>query len=236
MRDYNAAARWWAFAVGLVVFVAVAALVGTGATRGFDERLIRQFREPNDPSEPVGPPWVADVGRDLTALGGGAAMTLLVSAVAGYLLMCRKRRAAVFLVATVVSGSILCTLLKDLFDRPRPELVPHLSYVSNASFPSGHSMQSAIVYLTLGAILAEFVKERRLKLYAVGVAVFLTLLVGASRVFMGVHYPTDVVAGWSLGMAWASGCDLWARRLQKAGQVEPASSGPAADALGEPAT
>jgi undecaprenyl-diphosphatase len=115
---------------------------------------------------------------------------------------------------------LLSTVLKDLFGRPRPTVVPHLFYVSSASFPSGHSMLSAVVYLTLGSLLARLVEQRRLKVYFLSVALLLSFLVGVSRVYMGVHYPTDVLAGWSAGLAWGLLCDLVARWLQQHGAVE----------------
>ena len=113
--------------------------------------------------------------------------------------------------------------LKMLIDRPRPSVVPHLSQTLTTSFPSGHSMMSAVVYLTLGALLSRLVAKRRLKLYFLAVAVLLTLLTGMSRVLMGVHYPTDVLAGWAAGCVWASLCWLAARQLQRRGKIESAA-------------
>jgi undecaprenyl-diphosphatase len=115
---------------------------------------------------------------------------------------------------------LLSTLLKDVFDRPRPSVVPHLSYVATSSFPSGHSLMAAVVYLTLGSLLARLVQSARLKLYFLSVAVVLACLVGMSRVYLGVHYPTDVLAGWAAGLAWAVLCWLLARYLQQRGAVE----------------
>jgi undecaprenyl-diphosphatase len=213
---------WTALAVvaGVWVFVLVAVLVSAGSTQALDERILRALRDPDDPSKGLGPGWLGEVGRDLTALGGVAALCLLTAAVAGYLLICRKYRALVLLVAATGGGLVLSTVLKDSFSRPRPTVVPHLSYVSTSSFPSGHSMLSAVVYLTLGSLLAGLVRERRLKVYFLGVALVLTFLVGLSRMYVGVHYPTDVLAGWSAGLAWALLCSLAAHRLRRRGAVE----------------
>jgi undecaprenyl-diphosphatase len=123
------------------------------------------------------------------------------------------------LIATL-GGFVLSSILKHSYHRPRPNLVVHLSAVYTTSFPSGHSMLSAVVYMTLGTLLANFVTERRVKFYFVSVAMVLTFLVGVSRVFMGVHYPTDVLAGWSAGLAWALLCWMAARYLQRRGAVE----------------
>ncbi len=114
-----------------------------------------------------------------------------------------EARGALLLVAAVASGVILSSLLKEAFDRPRPPDGSLVQSTLSASFPSGHSLSAAVVYLTLGAILARFVPLHRQRVYLIAVALFLTLLVGASRVYLGVHYPTDVLAGWTAGAAWA---------------------------------
>jgi undecaprenyl-diphosphatase len=126
------------------------------------------------------------------------------------------------LIAATLGGCTVSLLLKHAFDRPRPQLVPHLSIVHTSSFPSGHSMLAAAVYLTLGALLGQFVHERVLKAYFLIVAIALTVLVGLSRVYMGVHYPTDVLTGWTGGLAWALICWLIARFMQRRHIVEEA--------------
>jgi undecaprenyl-diphosphatase len=163
---------------------------------------------------------VEEAARDVTALGGYTVLTLLVAAVTGYLLIARHYPAALLVLASTLGGLLLSHLLKGVYDRPRPDLVPHLTHVSTSSFPSGHAMLSAVVYLTLGALLARLAEGWWAKLYFVGVGVVLALLVGASRVYLGVHYPTDVAAGWCAGMAWAVLCWLATRALQRRGVVE----------------
>jgi undecaprenyl-diphosphatase len=206
--------------LGVCGFIAVAYGVSAGITQHVDESLLRAPRDPEDPAKTLGPGWLEEAGRDLTALGGIAALCLLTAAVGGYFLICEKYRALALLVAATVGGLLLSTLLKERFHRPRPEVVPHKSLVMTSSFPSGHSLNSAVVYLTLGSILAGLVERRRLTVYFFGVAVLLTLLVGVSRVYVGVHYPTDVLAGWCAGLAWALTCSLVARWLQTRGAVE----------------
>jgi len=209
-----------AMVTGIWIFIAIADRVVERKTLHFDERLIRSLREPGNPSEPIGPEWLEEVGRDVTALGGVAVLSLVTAAVVGFLLIRRTYHAVGFLLGATVGGLALSLLLKRSFDRPRPALVSHLSAVYTSSFPSGHSMLSAVVYLTLAAMLARLVGRTALKVYILVVAMLLTLLVGVSRVYMGVHYPTDVLAGWSVGLSWAILCWLVARRLQRQGMVE----------------
>jgi undecaprenyl-diphosphatase len=213
--------------LGLLVIVAgtwgfglLAAEVLEGDTQRFDDRIIRALRRPDDPATPIGPAWAEEVGRDITALGGMAVIVLIAGSVVGFLALDRKYGAMAFVLGATSSGFALSVALKALFRRPRPEVVPHLMRAYSSSFPSGHSMISAVVYLTLGALVAQLVRQRRLKLYFLNLAVFLTFLVGVSRVYMGVHYPTDVLAGWTAGLVWAVLCWLVQRALQRRGQVE----------------
>lgn len=208
-------------AVGAVwVFLAVASEVGEGETRHVDERIIRALRDSLDPADPIGPPWLEGAVRDLTALGSNVVLLIFTSAVAVFLAVRRQSHALALVVVSTGGGFILAQALKLVFSRPRPDLVPHLAVVSSSSFPSGHSMFSAVVYLTLGALLSQLVEERALKAYFLGVACFLTFVVGLSRVYLGVHYPTDVLAGWSAGLAWALVCWMAASYLQRRGKVE----------------
>ena len=201
-------------------FLQLAGAVRAGEPQKLDERILLSLRDPADPAILRGPPWMGEVGRDLTAVGGVAFLFLITASVAGFLLLCRKYHALVLLLATVGGGLLLCAFLKGYVDRPRPALVPHLSHVSTTSFPSGHSMLSAVVYLTLGSLLARLFRPMWLKLYFLAVALLLSFLVGVSRVYLGVHYPTDVLASWVAGLAWAVLCWLLARYLQGVGVVE----------------
>lgn len=201
-----ASASVWAFAE-------VADEVLEGDSHEIDERIVLAMRNPADPADPLGPRWFEGLMRDFTALGGVGVVALLGAAAATFLAVLDKRREAVWLVIALVGGIALSLGLKTLFDRPRPDLVPHGSHVYTRSFPSGHSMMAATVYLTLGAVMAELVALRRLKAFFLVLAVLITALVGVSRVYLGVHWPTDVLAGWALGAGWALACWFVARFL-----------------------
>ena len=205
---------------GIWLFAELAGEMIEGDTRAFDEALITAMRNPHDLSDPVGPKWLEEFGRDVTALGGVGILTMLTLAVAGFLILQNKTRTAIFIVAAVAGGLLLSNLLKSSFDRPRPDLVPHGTVVYTSSFPSGHSAMSAVTYLTLGALLARVQRRRRVKAYLIVLALLITVAVGTSRVYLGVHWPTDVLAGWTLGVSWALACWLVARWLQRRGTVD----------------
>ncbi len=199
---------------GAWLFAVIVDLVFSGASSSFDERVLLAMRHPTDRADPVGPGWLEEIGRDFTALGGVGVLTLIALAAVGYLLLDGKRRPAAVVALAILGGLVISTVMKHQFARPRPDLVPHGSIVYTSSFPSGHSMMSALTYLTLGALLAHFQERKRLKSWFLCLALLLTVLVGASRVYLGVHWPTDVLAGWTGGAVWAILCWLLARRLQ----------------------
>jgi undecaprenyl-diphosphatase len=222
LGQYEAAALVvLALAAGAVwVFMELAGDVSEGETHAFDQAILLALRNPSDLSDPLGPRWVEEAVRDITALGGTGILMLLTLGVVGYLVLSRRYTMALLVLVAIGGGSLLSTLLKQGFDRPRPDLVPHITDVRSASFPSGHSMLAAVTYLTLGALLARIQPKRRLKAYLLLFAALLAFAVGVSRVYLGVHWPTDVLAGWAAGAVWALLCWLVARWLQRRGQVE----------------
>lgn len=210
-------------AVLLFAFVKLADEVLEGDTRTFDETVLLALRMPGDISQPVGPPWLQEMVRDFTALGSVGLLTIVTFGVAAWLLFSGKRRTAGLVLVAVVGGVLFSSLLKLGFARPRPDLVPHSVVVFTNSFPSGHAMMSAVVYLTLGFLVAQTQQAVALKVYLLSLALFLTLLVGVSRVYLGVHWPSDVLAGWAVGACWALMCWFVMLRLQEKGKVEPES-------------
>jgi len=208
----------------LFVFVQLAGEVTEGETQAFDIKIIRALRDPADPSSPVGPAWMENALLDLTAIGGSTVLGLVVLSVVGFLLLQTRYRTALVVMTTAISGEVLNTAMKAAFNRPRPSIVPHLRVVFSTSFPSGHAMESAIVYLTLGAILMRAAESRLTKAYIMGIATLLTMLVGVSRVYLGVHYPTDVIGGWIIGFVWASICWLAAQRFDRTTGIEAEKS------------
>jgi undecaprenyl-diphosphatase len=207
-----AAGAFWAF-------IELADDVLEGDTRKIDRAVLLALRH-GDLSNPWGPRWFEEMMRDFTALGSLGVLVLVTAAAIGYLLLDRKLRAALAVLIAVAGGQILSSLMKLGFDRPRPELVPHDVYVYTASFPSGHSMMAAVTYLTLGALLISVERRMRHRIYVVLLALLLTLLVGASRIYLGVHWPSDVVAGWTVGAGWALMCWTAMRWLQQDGRMK----------------
>ncbi len=205
--------------IGIWGFIAIADEVMEGEYQHIDEQVVNALRDPEDPSKPIGPPWVLSMVRDITALGGYTLLILFTLSVLGFLALQGRYGAFWLVLFSTLSGFGLNSLLKNLFERERPD-IPHLTLVSSASFPSGHAMTSAIIYLTLGALLARMEGGRKLKIYIFTVVITITLLVGLSRIYLGVHYPTDVLAGWTAGGAWALICLLAAGYLQHIGLVE----------------
>lgn len=198
----------------LFAFISLAGEVMKGDTQALDAKILRALRSADDPAKPAGPEWIEFALLDLTALGGPTILGLVVCAVVGFLLLQTRYRTALAILVTSLSGELVDGVMKQAFMRPRPTIVPHLREVVSTSFPSGHAMDSAIIYLTLGAMLMRVAERRLTKLYCLAVALVLTFLVGASRVYLGVHYPTDVVGGWILGFVWASLCWLVAERFE----------------------
>ena len=205
----------------ILAFLRLADAVQEGGTAAFDQAILLMFRTPGDVNQVIGPLWVQEMVRDVTSLGSFALLGLIVAGVCIYLLLARMRAAALLVIVSVLSGTLLSTVLKMGYDRPRPDLAT-MSHQFTSSFPSGHAMLSAVTFLTIGALLARLAPTRALQIYAISAALFLTLIVGISRLYMGVHYASDVLAGWSLGAAWALLCSAVALMLERRGTIQKA--------------
>ena len=206
----------------LLMFGFIAGEVMEGSTTALDRAIILLFRSGSDNlSGPIGPLWVREMARDITSLGSIAVLGIVSFVVVAYLLLAKSRAAALLVLVAVLGGLAINSLLKIQFGRPRPDLFVPAAKVFTASFPSGHAAYSAITYMTLAALLARTTECRRLRVYFVAVAIALTFMIGVSRVYLGVHYPTDVLAGWCVGSAWALFCWAIMTRLQHKGQIEP---------------
>ena len=208
-------------AVFSLAFIRIAAYVNGETPGEFDVHIITALRNPANLSDPLGPGWLEEAMRDLTGLGGTIVLVIVSLAAFFFLLMTGRTHSAYMLAASVIGAMILSQTMKLGFNRPRPDLVPHGARVYTMSFPSGHAMMSAAVYLTLAALLARTQQRSRVRIFIIFVAAMLTILVGASRVYLGVHWPTDVLAGWAGGAAWAIFCWTAMYWLQQRGKIEP---------------
>lgn len=198
---------------GLALFVIMAGLATTGEPLAFDREFVLSLRSDEIRTEPVGPRWLTRAAIEITALAGTPILTLFTLVIGGYFAAKRQYRTLALLLIAVIGETLLSSGLKDLFDRPRPDFVSHLVHASGNSFPSGHSTSAAAIYLIIAALIARETKQHIVRNYVFFVAVMLAVLVGASRVYLGVHYPTDVIGGLSFGAAWAAIVLIAARRF-----------------------
>ena len=220
-REVGLLAGLLVLAVGVQAFLAIADEVSEGETRRIDLAVLLALRSAGDPSVPAGPAWLTTAAMDVTALGSVTVLTLIVLFVASLFAALRRWREAGVLLLAAGGGVALSQALKLVFGRARPDEALRLVDAINASFPSGHAMLSAVVWLTLGALVARFADRRRVKVFALAGAAVVTVLVGLSRVYLGVHWPSDVLAGWALGAAWAMAWWLAAQALDRRWPVDP---------------
>ncbi|CCV08388.1 Phosphoesterase PA-phosphatase related (fragment) [Mesorhizobium metallidurans STM 2683] len=198
----------------VLVFLALASLVMRNWTADFDRAILLIMRNPTDLADPIGPTWFEELMRDVSGLGGLGLLTFVTLTVAGFLALSGSLRNAIAVILAVGSGVILSSLLKYGFDRPRPDLVAYGTRIYTSSFPSGHAFMAATVYFTLGIMLARKFEPRPLRVFIMAISMLVTFAVGASRIYLGVHWPTDVIAGWSIGAGWALFCSTLIVRLK----------------------
>lgn len=191
-----------AVCIGAAVLSLLGSIIISGKWRAFDEWMVLAFRSAADPAVPIGSRAILIAVRDVTALGGVLPLVVLVAIVAIYLMLKGHRRTATAVVASSLLGVIVSELIKTFIDRGRPDIVPQLVNEVSGSFPSGHAMMSALIYLTLGTMLARLEDERKVRVFIMGAAIALPVAIGVSRIYLGVHWPTDVLGGWCLGALW----------------------------------
>ncbi|TXC68114.1 phosphatase PAP2 family protein [Sphingorhabdus soli] len=193
--------------------------VAEGDLKAIDTSLLLAFRTPGDLHTMAGPVWLRQTMLDLTTLGSATMLTIVIIGSASFMALKKAYRTSLILLGATISGSVAVALLKGFFVRPRPILVDHLVIEHSASFPSGHAANSAIVYLTIAALFMRIEPDLRTRLFVLMAAILLTLAIGISRVALGVHWPSDVLAGWMFGAAWAS---LWALVVKLPRAADPA--------------
>ena len=192
----------------IVLFAKITEELIEGDLHSFDRSVLLSLRHTGNPAEPLGPLWLQVAARDVTSLGSPAVLTLITAAVLGYLALRRQWRAALLVLVSICGGSAISFALKNFFQRERPGFAAAVAQTQTYSFPSGHAFLSAVTFLTLGALLVRLQRDADVKVYILAVAIMIAVLVGVSRVYIGVHWPTDVLAGWCAGAAWAILC--WA--------------------------
>ncbi len=195
----------------LLLFAGIAWAVFRGFTHALDVAAILSLRNLLDS---IGPAWMAETARDVTSLGSVVVVCLVVAPFAGYLFLSGRRNSAVLMLVAAAGGLVLNDLLKIIFDRPRPDLSLPSIRVFTSGFPSGHAALSTAAYLIMASLLAQSAPSARLKRYIMAAAALLVLLIGLSRVYLGVHYPSDVLAGWCVGASWALICWLGQKRME----------------------
>lgn len=209
-------------ALGAMGFLAIADEVSEGDIHALDLAVLRALRVEDQPGALIGPDWLHVAAVDVTALGSVAVLSLIILLAFALLVSLRRWGEGALLLGGAIGGVSISQGLKLVFGRERPDVAYRAVEAVNASFPSGHAMLSAVVFLTLGVLTARFSDRRRIKVLAISAAVLLSLLVGASRVYLGVHWASDVLAGWSVGAAWAMACWLLAYLVRR--RIKPSSA------------
>ena len=198
----------------VALFLAVLVAMLAGQTQAADEWTLLALRLPQDSGRMVGPSWLSDVMVAITALGEASTLTAFVLLAVAWFHFRGDRRALRMMLVVGIGGLLLMLALKYGIGRPRPDLVPHLARIDHGSFPSGHAMMTMAIFLSIAVLVGRGLRSARRRGTLVAVAVASSLLIGTTRLFVGVHYPSDVLAGWMIGLSWAAACWLVDARTQ----------------------
>lgn len=203
--------------LSLFLFIVIADAVAAGEILSYDNQILLLFRNPENPSLPLGSERIQYIVRDITALGSSTLLIIITLFVVLYLALQKASRSIIYVLFAAIGGGVLVQILKHLFARQRPDIVSHLVSEISMSFPSGHSAMSAVVYLSLAVLISRIEKSYGTRIFLISAALIITLLVGLSRIYLGAHYPTDVLAGWMIGLFWALLCWFIASIIEKRG-------------------
>lgn len=195
--------------IAVVLFLLLAWVKGTSAGESFDRAVLSALQNQGESVVPLGPAWLREAFRDLTALGSISVLALATLIGVAWLLLSGFWRISLLTAAVIAGGAAMSFLLKGYFSQPRPDLLSEPTQVFTSSFPSSHAMASLVTWMTLAWLLALGRCDRTARGYLLGTAVLITLVAGCSRLYLGVHWPSDVLAGWAAGLAWLSLCG-WA--------------------------
>jgi undecaprenyl-diphosphatase len=196
----------WTCGGAIAGFVFLAWLKSSDWGRQFDVAVLTQLQSVGDEAQPLGPAWLREAGRDLTALGSISVLVFSTLAVAGWLLVRRNWRGALMASLAIAGGIGLSFLLKMLYSVPRPDLLTEPTAVFTSSFPSSHAMAALVTYVSLAWVIGRGFASQAFSRYLMACALMISLISGLSRLYLGVHWPTDVMAGWLAGTAWLALC------------------------------
>jgi undecaprenyl-diphosphatase len=195
-----------------LVFLGLAWLIVSGHSFSLDDRLIMLFRDPAAPSVPLGAAWLREAVRDMTALGSFVGLFFMAATAALALWICGYRHLAIGLVVSLVTAFLASTVLKIAIARERPDVVAHAALTFTASFPSGHAFLSAATLFTIAGFVGLASRRPDIARFCIVMAAIVVGLVGLSRIYLGVHWPSDVLGGWCLGIVWSSVATAWLGR------------------------
>lgn len=203
-------------AAAALIFLGLALLIVSGRSFSLDTTLIMLFRDAANPAVPLGPAWFHEAVRDMTALGSFVGLFFMALTATLALWLCGYRHLAIGLVVSLVAAFLASTVLKITIARQRPDIVEHAALTFTASFPSGHAFLSAATLLTIASFVGLASRRTDIARFCMVMAVIMTGLIGLSRIYLGVHWPTDVLGGWCLGIVWAGVATAWLGRKMAA--------------------